>query len=330
VIFPLVSLSATAGEISIANLSSAPNVVTLKIYNTAGGEAAPSATVTIPPNGVYRNQWLLIFPGGSGTPSYIKATGARNIAATSVTPNYLIAPSWTVLNGINTAQQVTEIDFPHVPSGGTPAWTSTLGIVNMSTAAQSVAITFTPNTGSPIVVTRLLLAGQPLLDSVQNIFGFPPAVYQEGWVKVTGSQPLNGFIFYGVAGSNGATTVPGQTTARTQMMFDHVATGSSWNTGLALLNNTTTDANVEIYIMRSTGALVGSTSFVLPKGTKIAKNLPEWIPASTFDDGFVYVRTTNNVPLYGIELFYSRDNRVIANIPAAGIDPSITFTPPTQ
>jgi hypothetical protein len=29
-----------------------------------------------------------------------------------------------------------------------------------------------------------------------------------------------------------------------------------------------------------------------------------------------------------MQLFYSRDVRVIANVPAAGIDPSITFTPP--
>jgi hypothetical protein len=112
-------------------------------------------------------------------------------------------------------------------------------------------------------------------------------------------------------------------------MFDHVATGSDFNTGLALLNTTSTDANVEIYIMRATGALVGEASFTLPHGTKIAKQLTEWVPGSTADDGFVYVRTTNNVPLYGIQLFYSRDLRLIANVPAAGIDPNITFTPPS-
>jgi hypothetical protein len=161
------------------------------------------------------------------------------------------------------------------------------------------------------------------------MFGFS-TTYQEGWVKVTGSLPLNGFIFYGFAGSGGATTVAGQSVARTQMIFDHVATGPSWNTGLALLNNTTGDANVEVYVLRATGALVGSAAFTLPRGTRIARQLTEWIPASTADDGFVFVRTTNNIPLYAIQLFYSRDNRVIANIPAAGIDASITYTPPAQ
>jgi hypothetical protein len=114
------------------------------------------------------------------------------------------------------------------------------------------------------------------------------------------------------------------------MIFDHVATGPSWNTGLALLNNSTVDANVEVYVLRATGALVGSAAFTLPRGTKIARQLTEWVPASAADDGFVFVRTTNGIPLYAIQLFYSRDNRVIANIPAAGIDPSITYTPPAQ
>jgi hypothetical protein len=233
---------------------------------------------------------------------------------------------------MDTAQKFSEIDFPHVPVGGTPAWTAMLGVINFSTTTlQQVTLTFTPNTGPPLTVTRTLPPGAPLLESVQTMFGFS-ADYHEGWVKVSGTQPLNGFLFYGFAGTGGATTVAGQNIARslrTQMIFDHVATGPAWNTGLALLNTFNTDANVEIYIMRATGALVGSATFTLPKGTKVAKQLPEWVPASSFDDGFVYVRTTNGVPLYAIELFYSRDGRMIANIPAAGIDPSITYTPPS-
>jgi hypothetical protein len=333
IIFPLVTLLATNGEINIANLSSVPNTVTLRIYSSAGTEAASSATVTIPPNGVYRNFWLNLFIQTlSITPSYIKATGTRNITGTSVTPNYLISPSWTVLNGMDTAQKFSEIDFPHVPVGGTPAWIAMLGITNFSTTSfQQVTITFTPNTGNPLTVTRSLSAGGALLESVQSMFGFSGA-YQEGWIRVTGTQPLNGYLFYGFTGAGGATTVAGQNIAeslRTQMIFDHVATGPAWNTGLALLNTTGTDANVEIYIMRATGALVGKAAFTLPHGTKISQQLTEWIPASTADDGFVYVRTTNGVPLYAIELFYSRDARVLANIPAAGIDPSITYTPPS-
>src|SRR5262249_32448056 len=148
-IFPFISLSAINGEIDIANMSSVPNPVTLRLYSTAGAEVAPAVTVTIPANGVFRSPWVSVFPAGVGTPSYFRATGTRNITGTSVTPNYLISPSWTVLNGMDTARQVTEIDFPHVPVGGTPAWTSQLGLVSFSTTSTAaVTITFTPNTGN--------------------------------------------------------------------------------------------------------------------------------------------------------------------------------------
>jgi hypothetical protein len=172
-----------------------------------------------------------------------------------------------------------------------------------------------------------LAASQPLTESVQTMFGLS-TTFQEGWIKVTGTQPLNGFLFYGVTPANAATTVAGQSTARTQMLFDHVAMGSAWTTGLQLLNNTATDANVEVYVMRASGALVGSASFTLAKGTKLFRQLNEWVPAATADDGFVFVRTTNNVPLFGIEVFSSRNGAVIANVPAAGLDGGVTFTPP--
>jgi hypothetical protein len=55
------------------------------------------------------------------------------------------------------------------------------------TISQIVTITFTPNTGNPVTVTRFLPAGGPVLESVQTMFGFS-AAYQEGWVKVSGTS----------------------------------------------------------------------------------------------------------------------------------------------
>jgi len=98
----------------------------------------------------------------------------------------------------------------------------------------------------------------------------------------------------------------------------------------------TSDAVEDAAAGAGLGALVGgagnvpTASFVLPAGTKVARLINELVPAAVNDDGFVYVRTTNNVPLYGLELFFSRDNRVIANVAAGVLDPSITYTPPAN
>jgi hypothetical protein len=118
------------------------------------------------------------------------------------------------------------------------------------------------------------------------------------------------------------------------MIFSHVATGPMFNTGLALLNATTRDANVEVFIMRRNGELVGgaadvlTASFTLRAGKKRAVLLDTLVPASVYDDGFVFVRSTNEVPLYGLQLFFTRDIKVIANVPAGVLDSGLGYAPP--
>ena len=232
------------------------------------------------------------------------------------------------MNGTSSAVTATQVNFPQVVSG--QSWNSILWVSSISTfpLPQTLTLTFTPVTGSPITVTRTLTGVRASLrESVQTLFGL--SSYQEGWVRVTGQAPLAAFLTYGFGTASAVDQ--GQSTSRTSMIFSHVANGPGWSTGLALLNpSTTTDANVEVYIMRKAGNLVGSASFVLPRGTKVAKHLSEFVPASTANDGFVFVRTTNNVPLFGFQVFFTRDLSVFANIPASGLDPGITFVPPTQ
>ena len=335
-LFPLVT---TKTEIDIANVGTGTNTVTLRVYGASGTELANAVTQNIPTNGIYSVNASSLFPSvdfGSNTTT-IRATGTLPISGTSVTVDYPVSPSWTVVNGIDSSLSLFEVDFPHVPTGpmdGSPAWLSILGIANISSSTQNVTFTFTPNTGSPVQVTRSIAGGGVLRESVHTLFGFPIG-YQEGWVKVGGSAALNGFIAYGFTETAGAAVVPAQGIPQSVLIFSHVANGPTWGTGLALLNATSTDANVQVYVMRKTGALVGgadnvpTASFILPARSKIAKVINELVPTALNDDGFVFVRTTNNVPLYGTELFFSRDLQVIANVAAGTLDPSITYTPPT-
>ncbi len=70
---------------------------------------------------------------------------------------------------------------------------------------------------------------------------------------------------------------------------------------------------------------------VIAPGDKIARLLSEWISQTqtrTSDGGFVFIRS--NVPIYGIELFFRRDLRVLSNVPAFVLGPNEIFTPPPQ
>ena len=91
--------------------------------------------------------------------------------------------------------------------------------------------------------------------------------------------------------------------------------------------------------MTPAGALIGGAAnvptarFTLKAGTKVAKLRSELIPQTqtqmqTSYGGFVFVRTTNNVPIYGIEPFFTGDLAVLVNVAAGALAPDITYTPP--
>jgi len=118
-------------------------------------------------------------------------------------------------------------------------------------------------------------------------------------------------------------------------MFGHIADLSPWWTGLALLNASTQDTVVEVFAINPGGSLIGgpgnvaTARFPLAASTRIAKLLQDIIPQTqtrTADGGFVFVRSINNVPIYGMQLFFRRDLNVISNI--AGEIPAVPFAPP--
>jgi subtilisin family serine protease len=318
-------------EVHVANLSTATSSLTFSIFRTTGALLASSVTRNVPAQGVFRSTLAELFPTANlANAATVRVVGSQRLAALSVTSDYPEGPSWTILNAVNASSPTTQANFPHVVHGlqGATTWTSIVGITNLhSFQSQTVSLIFTPLTGAPVTVTRTIPAMGALRESAGTLFNLSSG-FVAGSVRATGTLPLTGFIAYGFDGVGSAAVVPVQATARTSMIFAHVANGPGWSTGLALLNTTTTTANVQIYVMRRSGTLVGLASVTLEPGANLAKLVTELVPAAAHDDGFVYVRTTNGVPIYGLELFFSRDVRVMANVAAGVIDPLITYIPP--
>jgi len=68
----------------------------------------------------------------------------------------------------------------------------------------------------------------------------------------------------------------------------------------------------------------------LEAGQKIAKAVHELIPETRgINSGFIYVKSTNAVPLYGIELFYTVDLKVLSNVSAGKLVDLIKYAPPS-
>jgi hypothetical protein len=266
-----------------------------------------------------------------------------NVHLVSITANVSISAGLTTIlpggldigltNAVAVSGAPSTLLFPFAPNGaqGSSNWTTIIGIANVTSATQTIALTFTPENGAPINVQRALAPGASVGDSVANLFGLPATSFMAGWVRVTGSGALTGAAMYRDLASGSLAVVPSQSTGSTRLFFGHIACLSPWYTGIALLNTTTTVANVEVYAIDRLGQFVGEATFSLGPSRRTAL-LSELVPAvlqRVSDGGWVFVRTTNNVPLQGFELFGHAIAPILANVQGFAVPATSTFTPPS-
>jgi hypothetical protein len=324
-IFPLV---AGKTEISVTNTRSAATQVTLRALGSDGSDVVPAVTLAIAGLGALQGQVADLFPAADPTKIlYVRATGswgvtgAPAIAGASVIRGFLVPTESAVLNAVDATASLTTLNFPHAVSGalGSSNYVTSIGVTNLSTFPQAVSLTFTRDDGASVGVLRTIPANGAIRDTAQNIFSLPPD-FQGGWVKIAASSPITGFVVYADTASGALTAVPVQTSPQPSLSFAHIAGAPSWYTGIALLNASTTDASVEVTANTPAGTQIGSkATFTLSAGHKTARLLSEWIPeAASQNGGFVTIRTTNNIPLYGIELFGSPAGLILADV-ASGV-----------
>ena len=213
-----------------------------------------------------------------------------NIDLVSISSNIAISASLTtklaggadvgVTNATPTPTGPSELLFPFTPSGpqGSSNWKTLLGIANVGTAAQTVSITFNPDGGEGVTIQRNLSPKATVGDSVANLFSLPSTGFSAGWIRVRGSGPLAGVAAYQDSANGSLAVVPSQSSGATRFLFGHIASLSPWYTGIALLNTTTTNANVEVYALEGNGDLVGSASFTLGANTRRTALLSEFAP----------------------------------------------------
>ncbi len=334
-VFPLV---ADDTEINLVNTAETPADVTISLRQADGTELA-TTDETISGMGVFRDQASAAFPGVDlSEATHIQLSATTAISATAIVDGFLVSPSWGVVNGVDSSATTTELNFAHViaGAGGGGNWLTQVGVTNLTASSNNITITFNPLEGLPVTVQRTIAANGGLRESTETLFGFPSTEFQDGWVRVTSALPTTGFVAYADTVAGGLAIVPVQGTPLTQMLFAHIAQATGWLTGIALLNTSNTAAEVEVFAMNPNGTLIGGTldspdaAFTLAPGEKIARLLDDpWIPAAKTNGGFVFVRTANDVPLYGIELFFLTNLALLSNVSPGALAPGIDYTPPT-
>jgi hypothetical protein len=330
-VLPLVS---PQSEIHIANTGVDDVTVLIEIYGEDGLELAMPYPQFIGSKGAFKAQTATLFRSANlGLARYVRLSCLNPFAALLIARNFGAdsVPSWAVVNAVPTFPSTTELDFPHVVDGtvGGANYQSTIGVTNLSSSPNDVVFTFTSETGASLAtVQRTLQPGGAVRESTRALFGLPPGPV-DGWVRITGTRRITGFVAYAEMTGGGVAVVPPQQQAQTGLLFAHIADLAPWLTGIALLNTDSQDANVEVFALNIDGSLIGRANLALPAGTKTAKLLSELVPQTqrrAADGGFVFVRS--NVPLFGIELFFTRDLKILSNVAAGRIVPGVTYIPP--
>jgi hypothetical protein len=154
-----------------------------------------------------------------------------------------------------------------------------------------------------------------------------PASLQTGSIVVTSTTglPITGYIAYAETVAAGIAVAPALQEPQTALVFSHIADLTPWLTGLALFNpDSARTANVQVFAIAPDGASIGSFNFSLSSRAKTSRLLSQMVPQTqtrTSDGGYVFVKS--DVPLVGIELFFSRNMKIVSNVPAGRLLPGI-------
>jgi hypothetical protein len=339
-----------AGQMKVygVNPGTARIVVQIQLYDVNGTEVRVpvigTITLEIPPKGLLAQTFDL----NSGLGALVSSAVYARVTSISGGPfvggaivgGFLVAPGrdFAVISGVDTTVQTTELNFPHAISGdlGSSTYSTSLGVVNLSSQSQVVTVSFTPQSGTALSIQRTLSGGAAFRQTIQELFNLSSG-YQDGWVQVKGTAALTGFVGFADTKAGGLAVSAPQPTGATALIFDHIADLNPWWTGIALVNPGNTDANIEVFAMNPNGTLIGGADnvatarFVLPAKRKTAKLLGELIPATqarASDGGFVLVRVTNGVPVFGAELFFLRNGSAFANVAPVALPPNVNYSPP--
>jgi hypothetical protein len=327
----IISLVAGQAELNVINPNGIKVPVTIRLFGDAG-ELAPAFLAELPIAGGLQTPVSAIFPTADMTRArYIRVrTPGAPIGCLVLIRGFLVPAESAVVNGVNVSTQ-TEVNFPHVINGGLAGskYTTIISITNVAPFEQPVSITF-HNGENPLTIVRTLASNAAFRESVQVLFGLG-AEFQSGWVSVRGIAALSGAAVYADTTAGGLAAVPASA-SQTNFFLMHLADGPpQWQTGLALANPGPMPANVEISAVTASGSLIGRAFLFLDPGKKLANVIHELIPqARGINGGFVYIRSINRVPLSGMELFYTEDQRVLSNVAVGRLVPGVVYSPSIQ
>jgi hypothetical protein len=210
--------------------------------------------------------------------------------------------------------------IPHFATGS--GYSTRVFIVNASDESQTVRLTLQADSESRSKeITQTIPAHARFDQPVDQAFGLASDTFTSGHLKLENTGTGKGVLaFVEISTLQGlVSTVTAESRPLSDYIFSHVAQNDAFYTGTVLLNPGTVPTHIAIDVFDGDAELVGSRSFSLLPGKRIAQVLDEWIPeAKEISTGYVHITATE--PVLAMQLFGSRQGiPFLANVPATAV-----------
>ncbi len=182
---------------------------------------------------------------------------------------------------------------------------TSIKLVNGSYDARVVQLTAIDNQGGVIAgpVEKTIAGRQALEADAREVFNLTSDAIGTLKVEVDVPGAILGDVIFGDSTSfTYAAGLPLQAQPFREALFNHIAEGLGFFTGLALYVPGSKSADVTISVFAPDGNLKGTTTVPMGAGSRLSKTVSEFIPSALGQIGG-YIRISSTEPLVAQELF---------------------------
>ncbi len=319
---------ATSSSVVVINPGASPAAATITFYNTRGEEVG-TLTRNLASRAVVRVPLSDIGPAvGAGNVSARVSTSVAAVAVASVeTVNTLL-----FVNGQRTDQSAATRIAPHFIRAS--ALNSNLILSNPALLPTTATVTLYNGSGGPVsgrfsVVVTLPANGSISLDTAA-ITRSPILPAVDGWLRIDSSNaPLAGVVV--VDSETASTAIPLEATPAGSMVYSQRADNETSFSGLVIVNDNPTAANVEVSLIGADGATLVRNTLEIAAGAKLSSLIRDLVPGfGAGTNGFIWLRSS--VPIYGVEVLAGLENEFLTTVtprtPPSGYAPGPVSLPP--
>lgn len=217
-----------------------------------------------------------------------------------------------------------DLPIPHI-AADTVSFFTKAGIVNAAPVVVDTNVQ--TSDGNQVELTVSDSETSQLVD-FETLFGGSIDASQTSARVLASSDdsPVNALVGIELFGGKEVAQLAGLTLsddAATELIYPHIAnTAADWWTGLAVVNNQTSDANVTIQAMDNSGMVVADEIKTLPAGGKLidfvsGSNRGTGLIADGIPETTSWLRITSDQPVSGYELFSDSQLRLFAGLQAS-------------